>query len=183
MAKLFEEITPALQAWLMQQRMFFVASAPLSATGHVNCSPKGLDSFRVLDRRTVAYLDLTGSGIETVSHVRENSRIVFMFCAFEGPPKIVRLHARGEVITPDHQHWAELRALFPDVPGARAIVRASVHRIGDSCGYAVPFYNFVSERDALVRVTNNKGPQGMRKLREETNMHSIDGLTGLERNP
>src|SRR5204862_1248077 len=97
--KLFDEIDSGLAAWLTEQRMFFVATAPLAADGLVNCSPKGMDSFRVLGPREVAYLDLTGSGIETISHLRENGRIVFMFCAFTGPPKIIRLHGTGNIVT------------------------------------------------------------------------------------
>src|SRR5438309_4716273 len=112
MGKHYDEITPELADWLNQQQLFFVATAPLAADGRVNCSPKGMDTFRILGPREVAYLDLTGSGIETAAHVRENGRIVFMFCAFAGPPKIVRL--------PD---YPKLRALFPDYPGVRAIVR------------------------------------------------------------
>src|SRR5215212_9175752 len=101
-----ETITPDLQRWIEQQRIFFVATAPLAADGLVNCSPKGLDSFRILGPRDVAYLDLTGSGIETIAHLRENGRIVIMFCAFEGPPKIVRLHGRGEVLAPGEPGYA-----------------------------------------------------------------------------
>src|SRR5215203_4758410 len=103
MGKVFEGITPDLKKWIEKQKMFFVATAPLSAEGHINCSPKGLDSFRILDERTVAYQDLTGSGIETIAHIRENKRIVIMFCAFNGPPKIVRLHGNGEAIKPGHE--------------------------------------------------------------------------------
>ena len=124
MGKLYDEITPELADWLGQQRMFFVATAPLAADGLLNCSPKGMDTFRILGPREVAYLDLTGSGIETIAHLRENGRIVFTFCAFAGPPKIVRLHGTGEVVTSGAPDYERLRALFPDYPGARAIVRA-----------------------------------------------------------
>src|SRR5437016_9258320 len=136
MATVFDGIDGDLQQWIEQQHLFFVATAPLSETGHVNCSPKGMDTFCVLGPRDVAYLDMTGSGIETVAHLRENGRIVFMFCAFAGPPKIVRLHGTGEVLTPGSPDYAKLRALFSDYPGARAIVRVRLARIGDSCGYA-----------------------------------------------
>src|SRR5919198_2760664 len=123
MGMVYDAITPELADWLSQQRVFFVATAPLAGDGLVNCSPKGMDSFRILGPREVAYVDLTGSGIETVAHLRENGRIVFMFCAFAGPPKIVRLHGTGEVITPGAPDYPKLRAIFPDYPGRRAIIR------------------------------------------------------------
>jgi Pyridoxamine 5'-phosphate oxidase len=180
MGKLFDEITPALADWLSQQRVFFVATAPLAADGLINCSPKGMDSFRVLGPREVAYLDLTGSGIETVAHLRENRRIVFMFCAFAGPPKIVRLHGTGEVITTGSPDYPTLQALFPDYPGGRAILRVRLMRISDSCGYAVPRYDYVGERDTLVRWAESKGTDGLSRYRDEKNAHSLDGLPGLE---
>jgi hypothetical protein len=177
--KVFDEITPDLAAWLSTQRMFFVASAPLSADGLVNCSPKGMDTFRILGPRQVAYLDLTGSGIETIAHLRENGRIVFMFCAFEGTPKIVRLHGRGEMVTPESLDWTILRARFPEYPGARAIVRASLLRISDSCGYAVPLFEYRDQRDTLIRLSMTKGDAHLQKYRNERNTRSLDGLPGL----
>lgn len=183
MGKVFDEITPGLAEWIAAQRMFFVASAPLSAEGHINCSPKGMDTFRLLGPRQLAYLDLTGSGIETVAHLRENGRIVFMFCAFEGPPKVVRLHGQGEVVTPECLDWSQLRALFPDYPGARAIVRASLLRISDSCGYAVPQYEYRDQRDTLMRLSIAKGDVGLRQYRNEKNARSVNGLPGLEPAP
>ena len=179
MGKLFEQITPELEAWLAAQKMFFVASAPLAAEGMVNCSPKGMDSFRVLAPRQVAYLDLTGSGIETVAHMRENGRIVFLFCSFDALPRIVRLHGRGEVIFPESKEWSELRALFPDHKGARAIVRASVTRIADSCGYGVPRYEFIGARDTLARSCEKMGDAGLLSYRTGKNARSLDGLPGL----
>ena len=137
MGKLYDEITADLADWLGQQRVFFVATAPIAAGGLLNCSPKGMDTLRILGPREVAYLDLTGSGIETIAHLRENGRIVFMFCAFEGPPKIVRFYGTGEVFARGTPDYERLRMLFPDHPGARAVIRADLTRIGDSCGYAV----------------------------------------------
>lgn len=180
MSKTHDAINQSLEAWIAKQHMFFVASAPLSATGLVNCSPKGLDSFRVLGPRSVAYLDLTGSGIETVAHVRENGRIVIMFCAFDGPPKIVRFHGTADVIVPEDAEWRTLRPLFPEFPGARAIVRVTVQRISDTCGYAVPRLEFVGDRDTLVQSGEAKGPDGLRKYRLEKNTQSLDGLPGLD---
>jgi len=178
--KLYDEITPELAGWLGQQRMFFVATAPLAAEGLLNCSPKGLDTFRILDPRTVAYLDLTGSGIETVAHLRENGRIVFTFCALVGPPKIVRLHGRGEVITSGQPDFERLQPLFPDYPGARAIIRARLIRIGDSCGYSVPRFDYAGERDALIQWAESKGTDGLTQYRREKNVRSLDQLPGLE---
>jgi hypothetical protein len=180
MGKLYDATTPELAGWLSQQRVFFVATAPLAADGLINCSPKGTDSFRVLGPREVAYLDLTGSGIETVAHLRENQRIVFMFCAFAGPPKIVRLHGTGEVITTASPDYPKLRAIFPDCPGGRAIIRVRLMRISDSCGYAVPRYDYAGERDTLVRWAESKGTDGLRQYRDEKNAHSLDGLPGLK---
>jgi len=143
MSKVYPCLDADLIAFLEAQRLFFVATAPLSGDGHVNVSPKGHDSFRVLDPHTVAYLDLTGSGAETIAHVRENGRICLLFCAFEGTPKIVRIHGRGEILEPGHPDFAALRARFPELPGARAIVRVRATRVSDSCGFSVPRYEFV----------------------------------------
>jgi hypothetical protein len=179
MAKTYDEITPELAQWIGEQRLYFVATAPLAADGLLNCSPKGMDTFRVLGPRAVAYLDLTGSGIETVAHLRENGRIVFTFCALAGPPKIVRLHGTGEVLSPGSAAFEELRPRFPDYPGVRTIIRASLLRIGDSCGFAVPRYEFVEQRDTLVRWADGKGPEGLPAYRAQKNARSLNGLPGL----
>jgi len=178
MGKSYHLLTPELRSWLERQKIFFVASAPLDREGHVNCSPKGGDTFRILSEREVAYLDLTGSGIETVAHLQENGRIVIMFCAFEGPPKIVRLHGIGEVIYPHHESYAALRAQFGPHEGARAIVRVTLNRISDSCGYAVPLFNYSAPRDVLDRWTESKGAEGLVAYRAQKNRESIDGLPG-----
>lgn len=181
MGKVFEAIDDDLQAFLGAQRVFFVATAPLAADGLVNLSPKGLDTFRVLDPRTVAYLDLTGSGIETVAHAKENGRIVFMFCAFEGRPRIVRLHGHATILEPGDPDFERLQPLFPDLPGTRAIVRAAIHRIADSCGYAVPLYEYRGQRDQLVQWAERHGPDALRGTRQERNARSLDGLPGVRR--
>lgn len=180
MGKVFDSITPELQRWISKQKMFFVATAPLAGTGHINCSPKGGDSFRVLGPRAIAYQDLTGSGIETIAHLRENGRVVIMFCAFRGPPKIVRLHGRGKVIEPSDDRFAEAAAGFTPHPGTRAIIRIEVERISDSCGYAVPLYDFVGERTVLDEWIDRKGPEGLVDYRARRNAESIDGLPGLQ---
>lgn len=179
MGKLYAGIDAALREWVAKQKMFFVATAPLSADAHVNCSPKGLDSFRILDEHTVAYQDLTGSGVETIAHLKENGRIVIMFCAFEGPPRIVRFHGRGEVVATGHPDFAGLCAQFPDRDGTRAFIRVRVERISDSCGYAVPLYEFRKDRDVLDKWTDAKGSEGLKIYRAQKNTESIDGLPGL----
>ena len=180
MGKLYEGITPELIAWVGQQHLFFVGTEPLAADGHVNCSPKGLDTLRILDARHVAYLDLTGSGAETIAHLRENGRIVFMFCALAGPPKIVRFHGKGEVATPASPAWPKLLSLFPGHPGARAIIHAEITRVSDSCGFGVPKFEYVEERDTLARWTEAKKILGLPLYRQQHNARSIDGLPSLD---
>jgi hypothetical protein len=179
MARTLDRISPELQEFLEAQPVFFVATAPSGAEGHVNVSPKGLDTFRVLDPQTVAYLDLTGSGIETVSHLRQNGRITLMFCAFDGRPDIVRLSGRGQVLAPDDPAASALVERLPAVPGARAVIHVSLDRISSSCGYAVPLMDFVGNRDELTKWSSKKGAEGLVEYRAEKNATSIDGLPGL----
>jgi Pyridoxamine 5'-phosphate oxidase len=179
MGKVYESITTEITEWIGEQKMFFVATAPLADTGLVNCSPKGGDTFRILDAQTVAYQDLTGSGIETIAHLKENGRIVIMFCAFEGAPKIVRFHGTGEAIAHDHPEFATLITLFPYNAGTRAIIRINVTRVSDSCGFAVPRYDFVEPRDVLDKWATQKGEEGVKAYRDEENISSLDGLPGI----
>ena len=179
MALIFETITPELVDWIGRQRMFFVATAPLSAEGHVNCSPKGLDTFRILGPRSVAYIDLTGSGIETAAHLRENGRIVLMFCAFDGPPRIVRLHGRGNVLMPGETEFENLQKQFPDCAGVRCLIHIEVTRISDACGYGVPLFEFVGNRTRLPESLAAKGDAALMKYRQAKNAVSVDGLTGI----
>jgi len=181
MSKLFSEIDEQLARFIADQHIFFVATAPLSVRGHVNCSPKGLDSLRILDSHRVAYIDFTGSGIETIAHIRENSRVVLMFCAFQGPPKIVRIHGQGRVIEPDHSEFAATLSSFgrEAQPAIRAIIHVTATRISTSCGYAVPLLNFEGERDQLEKWAEHKGKPGLEAYKRESNAKSIDGLTGL----
>ncbi len=178
MGKIYDCIDDKLAAWLGQQKMFFVATAPLLADGLVNCSPKGMDTFRILGPNEVAYLDLTGSGIETAAHLRENGRIVFMFCAFAGPPMIVRLHGGG-VITPQHDDFSNLCRLFPEHPGIRAVVKAQLTRGSDSCGYSVPRYEYLEDRDMLDRWADSQGSEGLATYRRKKNSRSLDDLPGI----
>jgi Pyridoxamine 5'-phosphate oxidase len=183
MGKSYDDITPALAQWIERQHLFFVASAPLAGDGLINCSPKGLDTFRILGPREVAYLDLTGSGIETVAHMRENGRIVFLFCAFEGPPKIVRLHGIGEVVVPDSPDYGPLSSLFPAYIGRRAIVRAHLSRISESCGFGVPQYRYAGDRNTLIRWSESKGQEALAQYRQSKNARSLDGLPGIAAEP
>ncbi|MCC7012867.1 MAG: pyridoxamine 5'-phosphate oxidase family protein [Planctomycetes bacterium] len=180
MGKLYECIDERMATWLRAQHMFFVATAPLAREGHVNLSPKGLDSFTLLGAREVAYLDLTGSGAETLAHVRENGRITLMFCAFEGAPKIVRLYGQGRVVEPSAPEFASLRARFPLTGPARSIVVVALERIADSCGYGVPELRFVSERTKLVDWARREGDSGVRDYQRLHNLTSIDGLPALQ---
>ena len=189
MAKLFDEIEPKLADWIGRQPMFFVGTAPSGAGGHVNVSPKAPgETLRVLGPQAVAYLDFVGSGIETVSHLRENGRIVIMLCAFTGPPRIVRLHGRGRVVALGDPGFAELAAPFELEPGtleekvARSVVLVDVERISDSCGYGVPLMALIGRRTQLEgwaesRLRND--PDGIRAYVREQNARSIDGLPGL----
>ena len=179
MGKVFEDIDADVRAFIEAQHVFFVATAPLAAEGHVNLSPKGLDTLRILGPRTLMYLDYVGSGAETIAHLRENGRIVIMLCAFQGPPKIVRLHGKGEVLQPEDSGYPELRRLFAAEPPARAIVRVSLDRISDSCGYGVPLLAYQTERAQLPAWSAQKGERGLRKYQEEKNSLSIDGLPAL----
>ena len=179
MGKTFEQIDSALETFIRAQHMFFVATGPLSGSGHLNLSPKGLDTLRILDPRTIAYLDHVGSGAETMAHLRENGRIVLMLCAFQGPPRIVRLHGRGDVLEPQDAEFTVLRPMFPAAPAGRAIVRIAVERIADSCGFGVPRYAFESDRSQMPEWASRKGEAGLIEYQKQKNRHSIDGLPAL----
>lgn len=176
MGKIYESIAPEHQAFIEHQSMYFVASAPLSASGHVNLSPKGLDTFRVVDPGTVMYLDLTGSGNETAAHVTENGRLTVMFCAFDGNPKILRLYCRGRVLTRASHEWADAVSRFPPHPGVRQIVVGRVESVQTSCGFGVPLFSLVTQRDQLPRWAESKGDAEMVEYRRNKNAISLDGL-------
>lgn len=179
MARIFAGITAELRAFIEAQHVFFVGTAPLSAAGHVNVSPKGLDTLRVIDSETLAYLDYVGSGAETIAHLRENKRIVIMMCAFEGAPRIVRLHGRGRALEPHDDEYVRLRRLYPASPEARSIVHVSLDRISDSCGYGVPVYTYEGERAQLAAWAARKGEEGLEAYQQDHNSESIDGLPAL----
>ena len=168
MGKRYDEIDEQLAAWIQRQRLFFVATAP-GEGGHVNVSPKGpIESLRIVDGRTLEYEDHVGSGAETVAHLRDNGRICVMLCAFEGPPRIVRLHGRGEVVPAEDP-----------ANGVRGLIRISVERIADSCGYGVPLMDFVAERPQRGLWLDHKGADGVRGYVRDRNAESIDGLPAL----
>lgn len=175
--KVYPGITTELAMWITQQALFFNATAPLSGQAHVNLSPRGLDSLRVIDPNQVAILDFTGSGNETAAHLLENGRITIMFCAFTGPAMILRLYGEGEVILPGDDDWPELRALFtPELPGVRQIFRILVTRVQTSCGEGVPLMDYVGQREELMNWAREKGPDGIKQYQKEKNSRSIDGL-------
>ncbi|EDY83282.1 pyridoxamine 5'-phosphate oxidase family protein [Verrucomicrobiia bacterium DG1235] len=178
--KVHPELSPKHAAWIEKQKMFFVGTAPLSAAGHINLSPKGGDSFRVLGPPEVAYLDFTGSGAETIAHLRENGRIVVMFNAFEGPPQILRLHGTGTVHLKGSERYQQLAKHFPANPGARSIIHISVQRVADSCGYAVPNYDYIGDREGLDKWAAKKGDEGVKSYKAENNRASIDGLPSID---
>ncbi len=176
MAKVFDSITADLQRFIEAQQIFFVATAPLATDGHVNLSPKGLDSFRILSPNQVAYLDVTGSGNETSAHLQENERLTLMFCAFQEPPLILRLYGKGRTILPGAPEWDDFSALFAVLPGARQVIVATIDRVQISCGMGVPLYEPVGQRDSLVKWAEKKGKEGLRDYQRQKNSVSIDGL-------
>lgn len=179
MGKLFETIDSDLAAWIAAQPVFFVATAPRADDALLNLSPRGLDCLTVLGPRSVAWVDSTGSGVETIAHLQENGRIVLMWCAFSGPPRIVRLHGTGRVVLPSDGEYADLLARVPAQPSPRAVIVVAVSRISDSCGYGVPVMELVGERDQMHRWAQAKGPEAVEAYRRDRNSRSIDGLPGL----
>lgn len=178
MGRVTDSIDEATACWIEQQHMFFVGSAPSDA-GHVNLSPKGLDSFRILDDHTVAYLDLTGSGAETIAHIRDNGRITVMFCAFTGPPRILRLYGEGAVVRPDDASFAGLAGKFPQRRAVRSIITVAVDRVQDSCGYSVPKMEWVEDRTRLDKWADHRTDSEIADYWVEKNSVSIDGLPAL----
>ena len=180
MGKVFEAIDEELRRWIQAQPMWFTATAPLAAEGHVNVSPRGGDSFCVLSPHRVGWVDFTGSGIETIAHLRENGRICVMFASFDQRPRIVRLHGQGRVHLPGTDAFEQVVALHPPNPSTRAVITVDVQRVSDSCGWGVPVMDVLTGERDLIRVNaQKKGPQGMAAYRALKNTRSIDGLPGL----
>ncbi|HYP48385.1 MAG TPA: pyridoxamine 5'-phosphate oxidase family protein [Thermoleophilaceae bacterium] len=190
MAKVFDGIDDHMRGWIAKQPLFFVGTAPLDDAGHINVSPKGpIGTLQVLDDHTVAYLDVVGSGAETIAHLRENGRVVIMLCAFEGPPRIVRLHGRGEVVRAGSERFDDLlaRADFelPAVDEARrSIIVVDVTRVADSCGYGVPLMSYEGRRPhqdaAAAKRVRVQGPGALEAYMREKNAKSLDGLPAVE---
>jgi hypothetical protein len=170
-------ITPETEEFIRAQAVFFVATAPLSGDGHINLSPKGLDTLRIISETRIAYLDLTGSGNETAAHVAQNGRITFMFCAFAGKPNILRLYGRGRLILPGTAEWPEFIGHFTIQPGIRQIILCDIDRVQNSCGMGVPLMDFRGHRDGLIKWAEKKGEEGMKEYREKKNRLSIDGIS------
>ena len=192
MGQTYAEISPKLGEWIARQPLFFVGTAPSGSEGHINISPKGArESFAILGPNRVAYVDMTGSGAETIAHLRDNGRIVVMFCAFEGPPKIVRLHGKGTILFHPEPEFEEALAGFSLDPAAKALARAviviDVERVSDSCGYVVPFMSYEGERDQMYRWAENRaakeGPGWWDDYKRKKNAVSIDGLPALDPSP
>jgi hypothetical protein len=190
-AKRFDAIDEHLRAWIGRQRMFFVGTAPLSAEGHVNVSPKGpIGTLRVLGPRRVAYLDYSGSGAETIAHLRENGRIVVMLCAFDGPPRIVRLHGTGEAVMAGDERFGALldEAGFDELTevaeARRSVVVVDVERISDSCGYGVPLMAYEGQRPhydlSKRKHLRTRGSEGLLRRQAAENATSIDGLPAVD---
>jgi hypothetical protein len=174
MAKFYESLNEDLETFIQEQKIFFTATAP--TTGRINLSPKGIDTFRIVDRQHVAYLDLTGSGNETAAHLHENGRMTIMFCSFSDRPLILRLYGQGQIIKQSTSNWQELSCLFLTIPGTRQIVLVKIESIQTSCGYGVPIYEFKQERQTLIDWAKKKGDRGIKEYWQQKNQVSIDGL-------
>jgi hypothetical protein len=174
MSKLYTKLTSRLQKFIANQKIFFVTTAPKD--GRINLSPKGMDSFRVLDENRVAWLNVTGSGNETAAHLLENPRITIMMCSFEGAPNILRLYGKGKEIKEGDASWNELIQLFPETPGTRQIFDIKIKSAQTSCGMSIPFFEYKGEREELNDWATGKGKVGIQEYWKEKNLTSIDGL-------
>ncbi|MEP6583469.1 MAG: pyridoxamine 5'-phosphate oxidase family protein [Ginsengibacter sp.] len=176
MGKFNESITAAHADFVEKQHIFFVATAPLSAQGRINLSPKGLDCFKILSANQVAYMDLVSSGNETSAHTLENGRITIMFCSFEGPPNILRLYGKGFTVLPDSEDWKMYAMHFKIYPSTRQIIVANIDLVQTSCGFGVPLFDYAGERDIHFDWAAKKGQQGLQEYILEKNLESLDGL-------
>lgn len=179
MAKFYKNLNTRLQEFIKNQKIFFVATAPLE--GRINLSPKGMDSLRVVDENRILWLNVTGSGNETAAHLLENNRITLMFCAFEGAPNILRIYGTGKAIHPSESEWNECISLFPETPGSRQIFDIKIDSVQTSCGMSIPYFDYQGERNQLNDWAKEKGKEGIKNYWKEKNRMSIDGKpTGLE---
>lgn len=175
MGNFFDHLNPKLQQFIERQKIFFVATAPTQ--GRINLSPKGLDTLRCLDERTLAYLDLTGSGNETAAHLHENGRMTLMFCSFAEAALILRVYGQGRVVRPRDPEWKSLHSHFDDLPGQRQIIVCEIESVQTSCGGGVPTYAYQGNRQNLLDWARSKGPQGIEAYWHENNQQSIDGVS------
>jgi hypothetical protein len=180
MGRIYDAITEPLERFVTEQPMFFVATAPLTNEGRVNLSPKGMDTLRVVDANTIAYVDFVGSGAETIAHLRDNGRITIMWCSFGPTPRIVRAYGRGTHLVPDHLDFAGLADMFPDYAAVRSIIRVRVDRLADSCGYGVPEMDLIGQRSRIAEWGMAKTADELIVYQREKNSVSIDGLPALE---
>lgn len=176
MGKFHDSILDHHRKFIELQHLFFVSTSPLDANGHINLSPKGLDSFRVLSSTKVAYMDIIGSGNETSAHILENGRITFMFCAFGGPPNILRLYGKGYTVLPGDAEWPELSSHFTLLPSTRQLIAADIFKVQTSCGFGVPYYQYTGERDHAHQWAEKQGTEGLELYKKEKNLVSLDGL-------
>lgn len=178
MGKTYSEISKKHQEFIQAQQMYFVATAPKG--GHLNLSPKGMDSLRILNSNRVLWLNYTGSSNETAAHLLEDQRMTIMFCAFEGDPKILRLYGHARAIHPRNNDWEELLGHFPDTAGTRQLIEMEVELVHTSCGFGVPLYNYAGQRDALSNWIEKKGEDGIAQYWEDKNNQSLNGkATGI----
>lgn len=183
MGRTYDAIPDHLATWMGEQPIWFVGTAPLAGDGHVNLSPKGDDTFRVVSPTEVAYLDLTGSGAETLAHLRENGRLTVMFCSFDEAPLILRLYGQGSYVLPGGPGWDDLRGRFPERRGVRSIVRLAVERVSTSCGYGVPRMDLVAPRPTMAEWAGRRSDADLAAYRQAENRTSIDGLPALDGEP
>ena len=176
MGKFSETIQPTHRAFIAKQHLFFVATAPLGTDAHINLSPKGLNAFRVLSDTEVGYMDIIGSGNETSAHLLENGRVTFMFCAFDGAPNILRLYGKGRAVLPNTEGWEKYAPHFETIPSTRQLIIADIDLVQTSCGFGIPFYDYVGERDVHFIWAKTKGAEGLETYIQEKNVVSIDGL-------
>jgi hypothetical protein len=179
MGKIYQEIDERIRKWIEAQPVFFVSTAPLDPQGHINCSPKDGYSIRVLDSKTLVYLDLIGSGVETIAHIRENARIIVMMCAFERAPLIMRFHGRGEIIEKDHADFARLIPLFDTEIGIRSFIKIHLDRISDSCGFGVPVMEFKHHRKQLRTFNERNGEEKLADYKIQHNSQSSTDFKGF----
>lgn len=178
MGKIYQELTDSMRKFIAEQKMFFVATAPIE--GRINLSPKGVDTFRVIDNSHVAYLDLTGSGNETAAHLLDNGRMTLMFCSFDEKPMILRLYGRGRSVSPSDSDWLEHNSVFPTLSGTRQVIVMQIESIQTSCGFGVPLYEYRGDRNMLTEWAEKLGDEWIEGYQKKNNQTSIDGLpTGL----